>query len=298
MRRGDFIGTIVPIHTCVRSGCVVWNRYVGQVRRMNVCNRAIHIKNNWDDFLDPRARHIWGPWCGCEARMVQQEQAATFSDIFGDGRYVRAYCTARADVGKTIRLFGEDNNGQPLREKDAEGNWIEGVTITFAAPFASTSIFIRRIDRVIKDVTQGDIRLYAYHATLDVLEDLALYSPTETTPSYEKYRLRANVWLTSTTSGQGSCCPTMSVVALTKLKHIDAVVDSDLIVVDNIEAIKLMVQSIKYGEQGDRASQQGFELDSIREGNLQIGDEQPLDQVPVTNDAFSGSGAGWGVGMF
>lgn len=297
MRRGDFVGTIVPIHTCVRSGCVVWPRYVGQVRKINVCNYPIPIKNVWYDFLEYRDRG-WRSWCGCEARMIQQEQAPAFSDIFGDGRFVRAYCTARADVGKTIQLFGEDNNGQPLRTANSDGSYTEGITIVFAAPFASTSIFVRRIDRVIKDVTQGDVRLYAYNPVTDILEDIALYSPTETVPSYEKYRLRANVWPTTTSPPTTSCCPSMSVVALVKLKHIDAVVDSDLIAVDNIEAVKAMVQSVKYGEAGDRSSAQGFEADCIREANLQLRDQFPDEQIPVEIDAFSGSGAGFGVGMF
>lgn len=298
LRRGDWSGTIVPIHTCVRAGCVVWPRYVGSVRKINVCNRPVAIKNVWYDFLEYRDRPSWGAWCGCAARMIGQEQAAAFSDIYGDGRYVRAYCTARNDIGKTIQLFGEDNHGQPLRTRGSDGNYTEGITITFAAPFASTSIYVRRIDRVIKDVTTGDVRLYAYNPATDILEDLALYGPTETVPSYVKYKLHAPSWPSTTTAGQGTCCPTLSVLALVKLKFIPAQVDSDLVLIDNIDALKLMLQSVRYEENGDRASARGLESDAIRELNLQLRDDNPENQTPIVIDAFSGSGAGYGVGMF
>lgn len=298
MRRGDWSGTIVPLHTCVRAGCVVWPRYVGNVRKINVCKFPVAIKNVWYDFLEMRDRNNWGGWCGGEARMIGQEQASTFSDIFGDGRFVRAYCTARADVGKTIQLFGEDNNGQPLRTRNSDGTYTEGITITFAAPFASTSIYVRRIDRVIKDVTTGDVRLYAYNPTTDVLEDIALYGPTETVPSYAKYKLHAQTWPTTTSSTAGTCCPSLSVVALVKLKFIPAQVDSDLVLVDNVDAIKMMIQSMRYEENGDRASARGLESDAIRELNLQLRDDMPEDQIPVEVNAFGNSGAGWGPRMF
>jgi hypothetical protein len=297
MRRGDWVGTIVPIHVCVKAGCVVWPRYVGQVRKINVCNHPVQIKNVWYDFLEYRDRG-WRSWCGCEAHMVQQSEAAAFSDIFGDGRFVRAYCTARADVGKTIQLFGEDNNGQPLRTQNSDGTYTDGITIVFAAPFASTSIYVRRIDRVIKDVTTGDVRLYAYNPVTDILEDLALYSPTETVPSYEKYRLHAQVWPTTTSPPTTNCCPTLSVVALVKLKFIKVVVDSDLVLIDNIDALKLLIQSTRYSEQGDRATAQGFEADAIRELNLDLRDHEPEEQTPVEINAFGNSGAGYGPRMF
>lgn len=296
MRRGDWSGTAVPVHVCVRSGCVVWPRYVGQVRKINVCKVPIPIHNVWYDFLEHKSP--WRSWCGGQARMIGSTEAATFSDIYGDGRYVRAYCTARADVGKTIQLFGEDNHGQPLREKDASGNWVEGLTITFAAPFASTSIFVRRIDRVIKAVTQGDVRLYAYNPATDILEDIALYSPTETVPSYAKYQLHAQTWPTTTSPGAPSCCPSMSVVALVKLRFVPVAVDSDLVLIQNIDSLKLMFQSLRFEESGDRESARAFEMDAIREQNLELLDNEPLDQIPVTVDAFSGSGLAWNPRMF
>lgn len=292
MRRGDWSGTVVPIHVCSRAGCVVWPRYVGAVRKINVCKYPVPIKNVWYDFLEHRDRNAWGAWCGGEARMIGATEAATFSDIYGEGRFVRAYCTARADLGKGIQLFGEDNHGQPLRTKNSDGSYSEGITIIFAAPFASTSIYVRRIDRVIKDVTTGDVRLYGYNPTTDVLEDIALYSPTETVPSYARYQLHAQTWPTTTAPGAGSCCPSMSVLALVKLKFIKVQVDSDLVLIDNIDALKLMVQSLRFEENGDRESARGFETDAIRELNLQLRDDSPEDQMPVEVDPFNGIGVG------
>jgi hypothetical protein len=294
MTRGDWSGTLTPIHTCVRQGCVVWPRYVGAVRKINVCNYPIPIRNLWYDFLEYKNRSMWGGWCGAEARMIGQQQASAFSDIYGDGRFVRAYVTARADIGKTIRIFGEDNNGQVLRTKNNDGTYSDGILLTFAAPFVSTTDYVRRIDRVIKDVTQGDVRLYAYNPTTDILEDLALYSPGETVPTYSKYQLHARTWPNSTApSQQGTCCPTMSVVALIKQRFIPVVGDTDLVQIDCKAAIKLMIQAIRYEENADRATARGFEQDAIRELNLQLRDDFPEDQTTIEVDAFSGTGIGY-----
>src|SRR5436853_3568787 len=164
MRRGDWSGTIVPIRVCIKKGCVVWPRYVGQVRKISVCNMSTPVYNLWYEFLDTKTFGCcWSGWNGSDCRMVQEGQVPTFNSIFGDNRYVRAYTSAQADVGKTVTIFGVDNNNQPLRTNNPDNSWIDGVKLTLVgAPnnYVQTPMFVRRIDRVLKDVTQGNVLLY------------------------------------------------------------------------------------------------------------------------------------------
>ena len=280
MRRGDFVGTVQRIRVCVRRGCVVWPRYVGKVRKINLCS-STHIptrSQHWE-FVEQKGD------CGAELELVQDGKTPVMQDILGDLRTIRAYPSAREDVGKTLTIFGVDDGQQSLRTHNLDGTWSEGVQITLSVPYGTTSVFVRRVDRVLKDVTQNEVRCYAYDTVNDVLEDLAIYEPGETNPAYERSRLLANC-------ACGSCGTLMSVTALVKLKFIPAVVGTDLVLIQNLEALKLMCQSIKFAESGDRRNALAYEADAIRELNLELNDDSPLSEIPVTMNPFSGTSIG------
>jgi hypothetical protein len=300
LKRGDFNNTVVPIHVCIKSGCVVWPRYVDQVRKINLCNRPLPLNNLWYDWLNMEDRSLshWNGLLvgGSNCRMDAYGRSPVFNDVAGEGRLIRAYAEAFADVGRNITIFGEDNNGQPLMTKNPDGTWAEGITLTFTNPWASTSIYVRRIDRVIKDVTQKRVRLYAYNPVNDLLEDIAYYDPTETNPEYARYRIHAPSWPQTTTPGSinggpSNCCPTFGVTALVKLKFIPVVADTDLVIVDQ-DAIKDMIQAIRFGESGDYAKAAAGEAKAIREANRELENANPDAVIPVENNVFGSFGIG------
>ncbi len=281
MRRGDWTGTIVPIHTCVRQGCITWPRYVGNVRKLNICKSPLPVKNVWYDFMDNRDRSCCH-WLGAECGMINKGRAPVFQDIMADGRYIRAYASVPEDYNKSVRIFGVDCNGQPLTTDNLDGTWSEGIVIEILDPFGTTSTTVRRIDRVLKDQTQGIVRLYAYDPVQDVLEDIARYDPSETNPSYERSSLRL-----------GQCCGTdcgkvVSVVALVKLRFIPVKHGTDLVLIENIDALKDMVQSVKFREQGDKQGADAYESSAVRELNLELADQNPDTQIPVDFGELNG----------
>lgn len=296
LRRGDWSQSVIPIHVCVKRGCVVFPRYVGQVRKINLCHEPIPIRNLWYQFLPNQQSCWWRHYLDVRAdcAMHSMGRSPVFSDIYGDGRLVRAYLTYNADVGKTVTIFGVDNNDQPLRTDNGDGTWDDGITLTLTKPYASTNTYVRRIDRVLKDPTEGDVRLYAYDATNDLLEDIALYEPSETNPDYAKYKIVAPSWpSTTTTTDTTSCCPSFGLLALVKLKFIPVQADNDLVLIDNVDAIKDMIQSIKFAEAGDYGNANNAESRAIRELNQQLHDDVPEDAVAVSNDVFSSAGLGY-----
>lgn len=287
LRRGDWSGTVIPIHVCAKRGCVTWPRYVQTVRELNVCRVPVPIFNKWYEFMVGGWRFCSSTFGGLVCSMTEQTTAPTHTDIFGDGRYVRFYATVLADLGKTIQIFGVDNNGQTLRTKNADGTWSEGITLTLAKPFVSTATFVRRIDRVIKQKTNANVYGYAYDPVADVLEDIAVYEPSETKPSYIRYKLQFPLLASNPSTGSATnCAAEHGVVALVKLKFIPVEVDTDVVLIQNIDALKRLIQSIRFGEQGKYTIARNFETDAVRELNLELRNDNPVEQTPVRLQPF------------
>jgi hypothetical protein len=277
MRRGDFEGTVVPIYTCVHNGCVVWPRYVGRIRQLNHCNRHIPIGNMWWDFLPYERRHGWHSnewwgWLGNRSSVVNQGHSPLFQDILGEGRTVRAYNESPLDNNKGVWIFGEDNNGQRLMTKGI-GPWKDGLQLVFKAgsAYAETPINVRRIERVIKDETNGAVRLYAWNSSASVLEELAYYEPSETHPNY----VRSRITLPSLS------CDAKGIIALVKLQFIPVKADTDLVLIDNLLALKYAIQSVRAQEAENTAKATEMLILAVDELNKELADANPETQTPV-----------------
>jgi len=59
------------------------------------------------------------------------------------------------------------------------------------------------------------------------------------------------------------------------------------VLINSLEAIKNMVQSIRYSEQGDDYNAKLYEARAIRALNLKLRDDFPEDQIPVTIEPFN-----------
>lgn len=284
MRRGDWPGSIQPMYLCLNRGCVVWPREVGQIRRLNLCNQQVHVENQWYQYLPWDGKRwdgscgswsgtSYGSWAGSSLTAVGQGRSPVFQDVLGDGRTIRAYPESSLDIGKTLTLFGTDNGNQPLVTKGT-GAWNDGITTTLALPYSTFTVLgsqvnVRAINRIRKDVTKARVRLYAWNAATSVLEDIGIYAGSETNPSFLRQSFNA-----------GCCSGSNGVLALVKLAYVPIVTDQDLVLIDNIDAIKLMCQAIKLREAGDNQGGDKKEQDAIRELNLSLQD-QDADTVPI-----------------
>jgi len=198
--------------------------------------------------------------------------------------YARFYPRCNNDIGKTITIYGIDSNGQAITSTDANNNWIPGVQLVLASPFVSTSFLVRKIERVIKDITQCVVDGYFYDPVNNVLNDMAHYQPTETNPEYQHTLI----------SNFGQCCNSNSttaptpktILAYVKLKHVDMVNPNDPCVVNSMSAIKLMVQSVKEEQAFNAEASASLRALSLKELNLELRNKLPLDQVPVEVQSF------------
>lgn len=287
MRRGDWPGLLQPIHVCSFSGCVVFPRFVQQIRAINVCRHNVEMKNYWWEFFDDTQRHLWPNWCGPECSIVNRTRTPVFQDIMGDGRQLRFYPQYRVDVGKVIRVFGVDTSGIELRTRDTTTqSYADGVDYRLQLPFGTSLRNVRRIDRILMPPDlQGNVYAYAYNISTAVNEFVATYEPGDINPAFERYQL--SLPRCDTTSGGCGC--SKPIVALVKMRFVPARTDNDLILVENIEALKMMIQSIKAGEAGDFNKQVVTEKASIREMNLEMKDRLPDDQIPIDLGEMGGT---------
>jgi len=250
------------------------------VMALNRCNHSIPPRNHWYGFdsVLPDDVHAHNRNCngGCwgDTAAVDGGVTSVFNQIpCLNDRYVRFYPSQPTDVGKTITIFGIDTNGQIIREQRADGTFQDGVVLTLALPYVQTTFLVRRVDRVIKQVTNGPVRGYQFDG--HTLYDLAVYDAAETVPEYRQSRI------------QGACTPSgcngmSQLTALVKLQFIPVVNDDDLVLIDNLDALAIGMQSLKQSDAYDHDGAEKAMLRAVHTLNLDLRSKLPIDQIPVT----------------
>lgn len=290
LRRGDWFNTAVPVFVCIYNGCLVWPRYVAQVRKINICNYAIPVHNQWYNFLPANLpANTLNAYCGAETKVVQHGVSPVFQDVMGEGRLIRAYTRCNVDAGKTVTIFGTDNNGQQLMTDNGDGTFSPGIilTLTDGSTFASSTTYVRHIDYIIRDATQCFISLYAYDVANDVLEDIGQYEPTDTEPSFVRQRLTlAPPVCGAAISSTGCCSGRAGVLAMVKLRHIDVAYDNDLLVMDNLDALKMEIMSIKSEESGNFNEKRQWESAAVEVLNRDLEINSPDEEFSASNNTL------------
>jgi hypothetical protein len=295
-RKGDWWTSLKKAQFCVTNGCVAWPKFVGRLRALKRCNHAIPITNVWGSFL-PFGPTDLNSSCFCSDYTALNEGTTPVSRNVACGALnikVRAYTQCQKDLGKIIQLFGIDTNGQPLRTRNSDDTWVDGISLVLDKPFVSTTMDIREITRAIKPETECPIRLFQYDTVNDVLIDMAEYQPRETNPQYLFTRIGGFNCCNTTCDGQ------RSITALFKIALIKLRDDTDISPVQNLQAIAAMVQSIKAGQSGDRKARLEYDLDAVHEMNLQERDFVPTDQIAIDVATWGSArlekaGIGWNI---
>lgn len=269
-RRGGWFGLEQNLRICFQGCRVVWPRQVGSVLGFRPCRGGdIQLKNNFWSIYGYSS-------CGCGPPiMFDQDTAPTFREITGnEGKYLRWNVVKRNDVGKTMRVYGFQYGNQPLQEKNAAGDWIPGITITAAAPYAITTTLVTKItDIKIESGMQGMNYLYQVDPTSGDLLMLGEYQPRETSPSYRVSKIN-NV---------GSICATTDehdrkmryADALVKVAFVPAFVDEDFLMLSNIDALKLGIQALRAEEAGDKVAAAIHWIEAVDELNMELRDKFP-----------------------
>lgn len=298
---GAWWGTVERIQICSYNGCVTWPRFVDSVLALKKNGQPLELKNQWYSFL-PLTRLDWncggfswsGGRCGGSLRAVNEAEVPVESQIpCGSDRYIRVYPSVQEDVSKTTTIYGIDANGQEILTQRDDGTWQPGVELTLAIPFVVTPFKIREVTRITQSVCQGVVRYYQYDADLDLLYDLVTVSPGQTTPSFRRSRIPQLCGCSTTT-----CNGLVRLEAIVKLAYVPAVLDDDLVLISNEDALRDMMQSIRWADNGDKEQSAKFELSAIHELNLEASRKFPKEQTPMELNPFGrGLPVNYGVGI-
>jgi hypothetical protein len=292
MKRGNWFGTEWLVKFCISDGCIVWPRFVGTVMGIRFCGslQSAFMQNQWYTILGQYCNG-YSNWAGYGNGMVVEDTgtAPCFNEVMcPEGKLIRYVVTKRPDLGKTVKIFGTAFGGQPLQERDANGNWTNGITITAADPFGSTTVLVTHITSVLREATQGPAWLYEYNATDDIQRMLASYQSSETKPRYRKSKIRNwnQWWGQSTCPADSNNQRIRSIEALVKLEFIPATLDDDFLFIDDFDALSLMIKAIRCGEADDNAGFAEKTLFAVKEMNLRERDKLPNNQTVVSVQAF------------
>ena len=223
----------------------------------------------------------------------------TFFEIpTGQNCQLVAFSTAREDIGKQLTLWGmKDHNMEALTagvpgELLTIGWWkngVEGSIQVNTMPDLSTSSF-NQITAVKKPVTVGYVSLYTYKPVVTpgvaTAEDnrmyfLAKYHPEETQPGYRRYRLTQP----DTDNGANVLCRVK--MRFEPLSH-----DTDILPIQNLDALKMSVIAIREENDKNAASAKEYWTSALGLLNDQLVDSRDgTDNILQMHDQFAIGGA-------
>jgi len=131
-----------------------------------------------------------------------------------------------SDAGESVVIKGKDANNNDVT-----------IQVTLANPTATNAqIFKGPITFFSKPMTVGNVNLFAVNGVNE--EQIGAYEATETTASYHRYAVPNE--------------PTINYLdVLCKIRFVPCVYDTDEVIVSNLGALKNMLMSLKWEDEGD-----------------------------------------------
>lgn len=257
---------------------ITLDRWMARLERLSVCNNPTPIENQFYEYLDfgagpqPRSRD----WTDMGIRMYSRNNAVMFRDLTSPPQIMRVSISDPRDAGKHVLIQARDSNGNIILSQD-QTQQVMGDLIALQLPFVNSAYQYTSVTGIQKDVTYGNVTFTQVDPTTGATVALHSMEPGETTAWYRRYLL----W-----SLPYSCCcagsATIQVGAMAKLELVPATVDSDYLLIQNLEALILECQAVRYsGMDSPNASAKSQEKhnDAVKllsgELNHYIGKESP-----------------------
>lgn len=253
MMEGDWPNVVDRYHVLCESGEITLPSHLDRLMQANIRGVPQTIASPWWQFV------AYGPGteedrCGCGQWWGEFDGGWMISDrgefptrvsIPEDGAdgpwtlLVTPQVQEAADACVTIQ--GLDGDGLVIRTDVSDGSgapeWINGIRVpidgTAGVPVSDAQVF-SEITAFTKETTNGYIKLEATNGT-DTIE-LSNYLFSDTTPSFHRY---FSQWLDSLSSGADDCL--RFVRARCRKRFVPASLDTDVLIITNLNALKEMV---------------------------------------------------------
>lgn len=195
------------------------------------------------------------------SKVTPSEGASTCDDITASPKKLIAFSTSAEDVGLEMRLMGKDELSADILTDGVPGevlqigqweNGVEGTVNANALPARTTNYFMN-VGSVVKPVTKGYVSLYTYDATDHRMYFLAKYHPDETRPNYRWYKI------TAPNFEEGTC-----ILLLVRLRYLPAKHDNDVLLIQNLGALKYMLMAISRENEREFEEAQAYEAKALQ----------------------------------
>ena len=245
---GKWKGTYGKFNICVTDGCICWPRQIETIESVAVKQNPGTVRNGWFEFVES-GYGLLDNKDNIGYQLLDRGEAPTHKDLSGAGKKIRVYAFLPADAGKTVTIQGYDTNDNWVRTlksgSGATAVYQDGEVVPLINGYGDTSTSFKSIASVQKDVTQGNVELHELtDPSAPTLVEVADYEPNETLPTYRRS-------LIPKLGGASSGCDSVAVTVIAKLRFINAVNDTDILMVSDTYAIKNMAIAIKLEENRD-----------------------------------------------
>lgn len=270
---------------------------VARLEAMDVCSFPVPIQNQFYEYLNfgngrmPKESR----WAACRDFIRQgytRNNAITSVEMTNAPQYIVAYPTDAQDLGKRTLIQGVDADGGTIYSQDGPNN-VQGVFLPFTPPNSvMTPMTLNQLSGIQKDITVGPVRYYQHDPETGDETLLLTMQPGEQTASYRRYYLNGlpcNCCVSPSSNNQ------VQVTALVKLELLPVTVDTDYLLIQNLEAIIEECQSIRYSEMDSTTAKQMASerhLQAIRLLNGELNHYIGKDSVAVNFKPFGSARLG------
>ena len=171
-----------------------------------------------------------------------------------------AFTTSPADSGKIITVYGCNEKNENIVDYVPVQIWLDQTEGRVGSDEtvlqrASASFFTSVSSVVLPDTLTSYITTYGLQTTASDMWFLAKYHPNILVPTFRRYRI---------TNG-ASDAENVLLTAEVKVRFAPLVLDTDVIPLDSLHAVKLMLQAIAYENSGDLQRGAAFQASAITE---------------------------------
>ena len=293
---GKWKGTYGRFNICATSGCIAWPRQIETIETVAVSENVGVVRNGWFEFVES-GYGLLDNKDNVGYQLLDRGESPTHKDMSGAGKPIRVYAFNESDAGKTITIQGYDENNNWVRTvksgSGADTVYQDGVVVTLVNGYVDTTTSFKSITGVLKDTTEGNVQLYEITVASPLTQvDIATYEPDETLPSYRRSLIPSLGGAAGCEDGDDK---KVAVTVIAKLRFINAVNDTDVLMVSDLYAIKNMAVAIKLEENRDFGAATEYRNLAIESLQNQLANHMGDGAVPVLQMTNLNTHGGGGI---
>ena len=269
--KADWPWTTMLVRARVDRDTFPLPREIESIRAVNVDNSPATAESAYFQFMSagPGEAKSWtaGVSTNLEDRgmfptmydlpSLERPAGCSVNDVewSADGLRIMAFSDKPADSMLSVSVRGRDKFNAPMPDETLQiVPWagVEGALQGDLAQKPGTAATYRELLSWTKPVTAGHVSLYAVDPATSRMWFLAKAHPHDTAPAWRRYAIR------------NLPCSGANVLFLGKIKAIRPRVDTDVMPVQNLAAVKLMLQAIAFENAGDLRKAVEFEANATR----------------------------------